>query len=250
MNTINPIKQNNYNYSFTSRNNPVDTFKIATKLGDIIVEEVNYDRDITPKFIKRLTSFFCKNFGADTADPFWNRYKNGTPEQKQELFDIIEKYYTGIFKEEKANHNTTLLVAKDKDNKIQGACLTTPCYEIPGAEDITLYIDSIATNKKFRGLFLAKRMLLKTMAANSKTYSDSFLTAAVESAGFYEKLGYKKLNKKSPAQKNILNYIATHRRDYPDYMTPMSMPLDATAPRWFKKAAETLEKLPENGKNS
>lgn len=245
MNTINTVKHDNYNYSFTSRNNPIKTFQIVTKLGDITVEEVNYGRDITPRFIKKLTEFFCRNFGADTIDPFWSKYKTGAPEEKKNLFDMVEKYYTNLFKEEEKHHNTTLLIAKDKNNRMQGACLTTPCYEIPGAENSALYIDSVATNKKYRGFFIAKRMMLKTMEAGSRTFSDSFLTAAKESEGFYEKLGYKKLNKKSPDQRTILKYIAEHRRDYPDYMTPMSIPLDVTAPRWFKKTAKTLNEISE-----
>ena len=119
MNTINTIRHENYNYSFTSRNNPIKTFKIATKLGDITIKEVDYSRDITHKFIKKLTDFFCKNFAADTIDPFWAKYKTGTSEEKKNLFSRFEKYYANIFKEEEKNRNTTLLIAKDKKTEFR-----------------------------------------------------------------------------------------------------------------------------------
>lgn len=97
-----------------------------------------------------MNKFFLDNFSAETNDPFWLRYRKGNPEEKLKHIKLFEKYYTSIFNNEKNKQNLTKLLAKDQKGDIQGACLSYGNHYIPGTFDTTLYVDSMATNKKYR----------------------------------------------------------------------------------------------------
>lgn len=236
-----PVSINtNNNLNFGSINNPVKPFKVATKYGTLAVSEVDYSKDLTPKFIRKLTRFFLYNFSDKTNDGVRLQYRYGTPEEKSEYLEMFVKLYTRIFNDETLQPDLTLLVAKDKKGRIQGACLTHANLEIPDSYNTTLYVNSIATNEKYRGNDLAKLMLEKSLDANKTTFTDVYLTSANASNPFYEKLGFVKLNPNNFYEKVILSYVEQTRRDYPEFVTPYHKPLQPNRPRWYRMCADRL----------
>ena len=232
------INTNYNNLNFYSIQNPVKPFRVATKHGNLTVSEIDYSKDLTPNFIKKINKFFTDNFSVETNDPFWLRYRKGTPEEKLKHIKLFEKYYTSIFNNEKNKQNLTLLLAKDQKDNIQGACLTYGNHEIPGTFDTTLYVDSLATNKKYRGQKLAQSMLEASLSVNKNTYTDVYLTSANYANPFYEKLGFLKLNPNNYKEKRVLDYIERTRRDYPEHITPYYKPLQDDKPRWYENYVE------------
>jgi len=226
------------NINFGSIQNPIRPFKVTTKPETLTVSEIDYSKDLTPKFIKKITKFFLDNFSVETNDEFWLRYRKGTLEEKLKHIKLFEKYYSSIFNNEKNKPNLTLLLATDKKGNIQGACLTYGNHEIPGTFDSTLYVDSMATNKKYRGQKLAQSMLEASLSANKNTYTDVYLTSANAANPFYEKMGFVKLNPNSLKEKRVLDYIERTRRDYPEHITPYYKPLQLEKPRWYETYVE------------
>ncbi len=241
--TINNYNNNSYKYNFTSRANPVVPFVKDTKFGKIQISEIDYDRDITPKFVRQLTHFFCKNFSLDTPDPYWQQYKSLNLIKRFNLFKYCFRYYADKLAKSERPEHVTLLIAKDENNKLQGACLAYACDEVPGAINSALYLDSVASAKKYRGEGLGKIMMQKIHEANAKSFGDCFLTAAIESRGFYEKLGYKHLDINDPEQAAVIEYIAKNRGDYPKYMEPYNLPLNKDSKKWFTESAEAIKSL-------
>ena len=140
--------------------------------------------------------------------------------------------------------NMTLLLAKDKYNKIQGACLSYGYNLTDNCQKYTLYIDSICVNKPFRGFKLGNIMLNKTLKASEKSkFTDVFLTGEKKAAGFYTKNGFAELNPTDKNQKKVINLIAEDRSDYPQYIQLFSKPLKTEQPRWYDK---TAQEIPEN----
>lgn len=138
--------------------------------------------------------------------------------------------------------NMTLLLAKDKRSKIQGACLSYGYDLVDGSKDYILYVDSIAVNKTFRGAKLGKKMMQKTIEANkdNSSFTDVFLVGEKGALGFYKKLGFVNLIKKDPAQCKVSNFIALDREDYPKYVDFLTLPLKPEQPRWYSKVAQKI----------
>ena len=237
---------NNNRLTFKSRLNPIKPFIQNTKTGELKISEINYDTDITPEFIDKITDFFCENFSKYTTDNFWLRYRKGSAEEKKQHTQIFNKYYTKILRNEENHQDLTLLVAKDKYDKIQGVCLSYGCDEIPASKNNVLYIDSVAINDEYKNCGVARAMVEKTLNANKKRFTDTFLTSATMANKFYEKLGFKQFNPADNEQKTILDYIAKHRRDYPEHIMPYSKPLQEDKPRWFTNSAKAIKELPDN----
>ena len=241
--SINNFNNDSYRCNFTSRANPIAPLLVDTKIGKIKIYEIDYDKDVTPKFMRKITHFFCKNFSLDTPDPFWQKYKTFNPIKKFKMFKTFFNYYANkILKSERPEH-VTILVAKDEKNKLHGVCLAYACDEIPGAINSALYLDSIATSKKYRGKGLAKIMMQEIHKANAKSFGDSFLTAAIESKEFYEKLGYQLFNTENFEQSKVLEFIAQNRTDYPKYMEPYNLPLNKNSGKWFTESVEAITDL-------
>ena len=235
----------NTKINFTSRQNPIKPFEIETKRGKLRISEIDYDKDVTPKFIDKITKFFCDNFSQYTKDNFWLRYRYGTPEEKEQHTKLLKDYYTDIFTSKDNEQNVTLLVATDENNEMQAACLSYGCHEIPNCLDTALYIDSVAVNDEYKKYGVAKEMMKRTLDANKNTFTDSYLTSTTMANEFYEKLGYKKLDPEDEAQKAVLEYVSNHRYGYPEHIMPYTMALQEDKPRWFEKSAEAIEKNAE-----
>lgn len=236
------ITNDYHQQNFTSRLNPIKSFRVKSKWGTLNIAEASPNEMRQEGFIKALVGSLCKNFASNTDDPSWTIFRDPTQKDKwKQIIDHFHNYVKRIF--EQNDRNLTLLVARDMNNKIRGACLSYGFDNIPTAKDTTLYLDSIAFDKPFRGIGLGKLMMKKTIEANKNTFSDIFLMGEVKAAGFYEKLKFKELDAADPKQKAVIDLIALDRDDYPDYVKLFTKPLQPEKPRWYDTAGEAILKL-------
>ncbi|MCI1273858.1 MAG: GNAT family N-acetyltransferase [Clostridiaceae bacterium] len=228
--------------SFTSLANPIKPYKIETKLGILDVHEVTKEELQQHNFIRNITNFFSNNFASSSEDPCWLMLKREPKsERSKQLQSYLRKYWRSKIKSN--DKNTTLLLAKNKDNKLCGACLSFGYDEVPTAKDTTCYIDSIVVSKKYRGYNVGKSLLEKTLESAQKSFNDVFLTGEKTALGFYKKLGFTKLNVQSKSQKNVIDFIAEDRSDYPYFVSLLTKPLNKFKPRWYNVASPEIEKL-------
>ena len=234
---------NNSQISFYSKRNPIGAYKIATTLGTLRVAEVDFDKGLSHSFIKRINKFFLKNFAEKSQDEYYLEYKNGNKKCRKHRLKDMEEYYREIFEDSTYDDNITLLIAKDKHNKIQGACLSTSCCELPGCFDTTLWVDALAVNKKYRNEGIARELITKIIEVSKKSYTDVFLTGSNFAAKFYEKLGFKELDFAKSHQRTIIKYLEDTREDFPEHVKAFSLILQPDKPRWFIKAAKAVKQL-------
>ncbi len=222
---------------FTSRLNPIKPLTIKTKWGKLMLSEATKNEYTQRGFAEKLSRFFSKNFASNTDDPCWLIYNDKSKKHiKNSMIKTFANDIKSIFKND--DGNMTLLLAKDKHNKIQGACLSFGYNLTDSSNKYTLYIDSICVNNPFRGFKLGKIMLNKTLKANEKSnFTDAFLTGEKKAAGFYTKNGFSELNPTDKNQKKVIDLIAEDRIDYPEYIQLFSKPLKPEQPRWYDKAS-------------
>ena len=239
---INKVSNNTSNnkLNFTSRNNPVKSFNIASKLGDIKISELDYDREVNLTLIEKLSRFFTENFSKNTYYEPLIKIRCGTPAEKLKYQKEFDEYYSDIFNHKDNRDNLTMLVGKDKDGRILAGCLSYGYHYLPKGKDTTLYIDSVAVSPELRGLQIAKTMLEKTFEANQKSFNDVFLASTPMATTFYEKLGFKHMTRENPSQKVVLEKL-DEITDYMDCLTPFSKPLQSDKPRWYDVCADAIK---------
>ena len=225
--------------NFKSKANPISPFIIKTKRGRLNVAEIT-QRDIKREgFFENLTKFFCKNFASSTEDPTWKIFTRHNSLNYGTDIQHLIRYYSSKVKY--GDENMTLLIAKDKRNKIQGACLSYGYDKIPNAKENVCYIDSIAINPAYRGFKLGKIMIEKTLDSAKNKFTDVFLTGDRVASGFYERLGFKPLDKNDEAQKTVIDYISRRRSDYPNYIELYTKPLREYSERWYNECAKEIK---------
>lgn len=236
------ICPNYYQPNFTSRNNPVKPFTVNTKWGKLLIEEVNPREAFSRGFLDKMISFVLKNEIKASSNPFWKQFANLTPEKAKELKQIKNKsvgYYRKVF--EWDDENTTLLVARGKDKKIQGVCLSRGFFEFPNVTNKACLINLLYVNEHLRGFKLGKRMMEKTINANKNQFTDLFLLSTDCSKSFYEKLGFKKLVPDTETKSKTLDFI--HKIGYsPEYTTPYNMATQPDKTRWYD-IAEPIQNI-------
>jgi len=229
----------NTQLNFQSKANPIFPFVMKTKHGRLNIAEATQKDIRRDGFVDKLTKMFCKNFATSTNDPAWKVFlKHNTYNYGDDIKNFI-KYYSSKVKSN--DENMTLLLAKDKRNKIQGACLAYGYDRIPGAKDTTLYIDSIAINPAYRGFSVGRKMMEKVMESAKEKFTDVFLAGDKFVSGFYERMGFKPLDPKDEAQKSIIDYILKCRSDYPHYIDLYTKPLREHSDRWYSECAKELK---------
>ena len=223
------IQQTISSTSFTSRNNPVKPFLISTKLGELSCFEIPSEQLLNNKTLNEFSHFFCQNFASLTNDPYWLSYNN--PQYQNNVAkDFVRYLKSKIINDD---GNLTMLVAKDKDGKLQGACLSYGFDEVPYVKNTTCYIDSISVNPEYRGFSVGKKLLENTCEINKNTFTDVFLKGEVLAAGFYKKQGYKKLNSNDAGQKFVADFIKSISGDDLNYLLLFTKPLQPKKPRWY-----------------
>ena len=233
--------RNNTQVTFGSRYNPIKPFVIKTKRGRLWFAEATEKELVNEKFLEKLTKFFCKNFASSTNDPGLRVFTQVGSNNYNNAIENSKKYY--IDKLRKNNENLTLFLAKDKNNKIQGACFAYNFDELPELMDSVYYIDSIAVSPQFRKLKLGRLLLDKTIESLSQQVSDIFLAGDKLASGFYKALGFRSLNGDNPAEKTIIDYIARRRADYPAYTDLFTKNIKTTEESWWVEWAKKINSI-------
>ena len=222
-----------YNISFGSKVNPIKPFTVLTKEGKMYFSEVNIDKAINPKLMTKMNRFFLKNISAATESQLYNKYKTGTLKERKETENEFEKYFLEIFNNKKIKDNITLLLAKNNKNRICGMCLSYPYLNMPDCTEDTLYIDSIAVNKKYRRTNIATKLLETVLNANKNSFTDAFLMGNVCAKNFFRKNGFSSLNKENQEEKFISEYLDSNYDI--NHVIPFTKPLQTDNPRWYEK---------------
>lgn len=232
----------NSQQNFTSINNPIKPFVVNTSKGRLYVRELSADEIRKKGFIERLTKLFVKNFASLTNDPAWLMYNDPS---KKCICDRMFADFVRCMKERllNPNGNLTMLAAFDRNNRLQGACMSFGFDEAPACQKSVCYIENLAVNKRYRGEGLGKIFVNKTLEAVQRTFTDVFLIGELLAEGFYKKLGFVRLDANDKAQKTVIDFIAQDRYDYPKYVSFLTKPLQENKPRWYINTAKEIENL-------
>lgn len=232
------------NTSFTSKCNPIKPTTIKTQLGKVRIYEPTDKEIFKQDFLLEVADVFVRNFSTFTNDPAWLIYSKPGNEvlYKEQIKHFRNYLLSSILKDD---GHLSLLVARDKNKKLCGACISRGLDEIPGTFKNTMYIDSIAIDENFRKNGIGKIFMDKSINADKNHFTDIFLVGELFAKGFYEKLGFKTLNPKNSNQKKVIDYIAIDREDYPDYVSLFHKPLQLDKPRWYDVVAKDIDKTNE-----
>lgn len=236
------ITSNTPKVEFTSRLNPVPPSVMHTVKGKITIYEATKDEIKRNGFAQKLMRFFCKNEASISNHPVLQIFNEpGKTDLCNQIVKVLSDKLKNLLKYD--DGNLTLLLAKDKKNKLCGACLSYGYDEIPSVEATTCYIDCIAVDSGFRGLKLGKTMMDKTIQSAQNIFSDMFLKAEVNALGFYKSLGFEELSEMSPNQKKVIDYIVTETLgtgDYQKFLKLCTKPLQKDKSRWYDLASKNI----------
>ena len=85
------IQNNNfYAPQFTSKLNPINPTVIRTKYGKLNLREVRKADLANPKFLEKLSKFYCANFSTCTDDPSWIMYNTVPKRIKNQIEKLTE----------------------------------------------------------------------------------------------------------------------------------------------------------------
>lgn len=231
----------NPNQSFKSRAYPIKSFVVSTPNGKLTISEAGRRDFRKRKFTEKLAKMLCRNYASLTNDPSWLKFNN--PAFSDECNRYIRRYSRDLQKRIKMNdENTTLLLVKDKKNKLQGACFAYGFNDVPGAQDNVCYIEALAVNKPYRGFNIGRILVEKVLDSAKNRFTDTFLAGELLAKGFYKKLGFKPLSENNYDQKTVIDYISRQRCDYPKYVDFLTKPLQEDKPRWYENSAKEIDK--------
>ena len=222
--------------SFTSRNNPVEDFKIVTNKGSLLVKEFTHKDAENHDNIYSLSKFFIDGFLSNTEDPVFLKFAK--PENRQKYLEFLERmtaYYKSMFK--KDDGNLTVLVAKDEKGELAGAIVSNTLSEEGVSEKSTCYIDSIAVAPHLRNNKVGATLENKILEFAQKAYTDVFLASDNMAVGFQLKNGFRALDYSNPPEKRIIDKINSVRGDYPDYVTYMDKKIGESSIPWYERAS-------------
>ncbi len=251
INTNSNLRCNNKEFvpSFSSRLNPVKPFRIFTSKGEVTVYEPNKEELLSCGFISKLVDFFTENLSKDTNDPNWLALGN---KKNKHLIAEFKKQFNSDIKNliKEDDGHLTITVAKDKNGEICAGCMSYGYDEVPMAKKNALYIENIAVNFEYRKNHIGDILIQKAVESAKKSFTDVFLVGENMASGFYEKLGFKKLNPKCENQKAVIDYIADIRwMDFPMYVSLYSKPIQPKRTRWYDISGPVLKNLFSNIKD-
>jgi len=236
--SMNDIKNNQMH--FKSLNHPIKPFKLKAGNDIIKFKEIDYTQKPSKELLVDTFTFFLDNFANQSSHPYWKKCRKHTEtfERKTYINKIISEI--NHFKKALKNPDTTLMIGRNKDNKISAAIFATPLNLTPIVKNNnTLYIDSIAVNKEYRGYNIGKNLLENVIKSTNDRYNDVFLVAYKESEPFYTKQGFKTLKNRGANQSNYIENLASERIDYPKYASFLNRPINKNKQRWYNKDLPT-----------
>ena len=222
--------------SFKSFNHPVRPFKINTGSDTIYFKELDYKRPAKKRLLKEVATFFLDNFANQSSHPFWETCRRGTKTFIKSTYKDYISESINTYKELLKNPDTTVMLGRNRSKKLTAAILAEPLNLTPLVKDNnTLYIDSIAVDKVYRGNHIGNQLMKNVINSTKNRYTDVFLVSYKESETFYKKQGFTPLNPEHKGQKKIIKSLAKERLDYPEYASFLTKTIDESKPRWFQK---------------
>lgn len=205
---------NNSSINFGSINHPINAFRLKTNKGNIIFNEIKLDQKIDHKNLKEIASFFLDNFAAQSTHPFWKKCRKKAPEYDYNVYrEYRRDNLINPIKDLYKNPDATILIGRKKNNKIAAAIVVDPLNISQNIKDKnTLYLDLLAVDKNYRKNNVAKNLIEKIFSTTKGRYRDCLLIAYNESVPFYQKIGFDYLQ-----NNKLINELAKHRIDYPEY---------------------------------
>lgn len=220
--------------SYTSKNCPIKPFKIKTSKGMLYCKEVEYNKNYGKSFYSKIGTFFLDIFANTSSHPFWKKCRKPTLEKdvyNGYIKDNIQEYSQMI-----KSPDTTFIICKNRWGRIKAAIYTRAFSIAELNEPKTLYIDSIAVDKNYRGNHIGKKLLNKVLNSSKGRFEDAFLVAYKESAPFYKKLGFTN-TEGSISKSRTLKRLAKERIDYPDYAEFLEKSLsNNSTEKWYQRA--------------
>lgn len=237
---INKFNNNQNDICFGSKNRPVKAFEISTKQGKLFVNEMNALDCSSEEEVYNISKFFIDNFIESSTHPGWKVYKE--PSNK-DLYERRINAYGNSLKDifAKDDGNSTVLVAKDANNKVKAGVVAYSYNEVKELEDPkTFYFRSLAVDKQYRRNNIATILMNKTFETTKGLFTDALLSAYNKAVPLYLKLGFKKPNINNPVIKAVVDKACEHDTSVPKYSKFMSKILDENATRWWKRAFKKL----------
>ena len=226
----------NNSISYTSRNCPIKPFQIRTNKGVLYCREVDYNKNYgnRNRFFNKIGTFFLDIFANTSAHPFWKKCRKPTLEKS-----VYENYikenaqeYSRMIK----SPDTTFILCKNRWGILKAAIYTRAFSIAEFKEPNTLYIDSLAVDKSYRGNHIGKKLLNKVINSSKGRFDDVFLVAYKESAPFYKKLGFTN-TEASISKSKTMKRLAKERIDYPDYAEFLEKSIsDNSTEKWYQRA--------------
>ena len=218
---MNNLSVNNYNrknnqFSFKSKNCPINPFIIQTKKGHLFIEEMKRED------LNKTSSFLFDSMkGLITKRDY---LKKPYGKQKMEYKSYLK--YLLIHCLEKADGNSTILIAKDSHGKVKALTNLQHFDEIDvlmqnGFKDLnTGYIQDCYVAPKFRNQGIGKIMMDKILKTAEGHFFDIFVCSENPAVDFYKGKGFSSLDASNPIVQKVLSYILEIRGDK-NYVTPM-----------------------------
>ncbi len=171
--------------SFGSIKNPVKPFEIDTPQGKLYVSEVTKNTYNYKNTAKYISNFATNNISKSKIFAFISNafIKSSAPE-------ILSN-----------NDDATLLVARDKDNKICGSLFA---YADEKSKKM-LEIYDVAVDKKYRGNNVSTKMF---NAISKDDYDELFLQAKNSAVPVYKKWGFEEFKPKDKKEEIVLKLVS------------------------------------------
>jgi len=215
--------------SFGSRNNPVKSFNIETKNGNLQV------REAMPADFKKVVEFETKiDIECFKACSVLRHDPIARSKVEQENLDFYLKYMNPKF-----NANSTLLIAEDKNKNIMASFSMLPLDNCDGLTDYkTGLVNTCMVDSRYRGTGVGNKIFSKLIGTAKGEFTDLVVHSYIESIRFYKKAGFDFLNKMNQEQKSLLNIIKKRRIDF-NWIEVMHKPLEGNS-RWWKRIAAEM----------
>lgn len=221
------INKTTYKPSFHSRNFPVNSFKIVTKKGELLVNELKLGVNVDSSLKGEIADFFNGNLYTDNpVMAFFVKLAN-----RSRLKKDIER----LISSDKGN--STILVARDCKNKIHAAIMTNEFQCINNIRDTkTCLLDALAVSLDYRKHKVGNLLMEKCMEPMQNAYTDIFVYAKNSAVPFYKKLGFESLETGVKNHDKVVDlFMQSNGGDYADYVTHMHKGIGSDINGWCNR---------------
>lgn len=234
------ISNNRFNFTFKSLNNPIKPFVIKGDDDEIKFEEVDYTKPQSEELLDNVSEFFLDNFVKQSTYPNDKILRKDTPDFNENSYKTIKKeVMKDPLKESLKDADTTLMLGFNKNKELVAGINTLNLNVAPYIQDNkTLYVDSLAVDKKYRGLHIGQTLINKVIESSKDKYTDVFLMSYNKSVPFYEKQNFNKVQ-----DTTITETLSSYIPEHPEHMTFMERTINPNESRWTERINKNIDLL-------